>query len=71
MSEDERAQIADLLCAGHSPRSTARRLGGSPSTISRELPPQQQPRHRRLPALPGPASCRGSASQVEGRKAPA
>lgn len=37
LSEDERVQIADLLCAGHSLRSIARRLGRNPSTISREL----------------------------------
>ncbi|MEU9764086.1 IS30 family transposase [Streptomyces sp. NPDC047987] len=37
LSQDERIQIADLLCAGHSLRSIARQLGRSPSTISREL----------------------------------
>ncbi|MFJ2937975.1 helix-turn-helix domain-containing protein [Streptomyces sp. NPDC087219] len=37
LSEDERVQIADLLCAGHSLRSIARRLGRNPSTISHEL----------------------------------
>jgi transposase len=37
MSAEERIQIADLKLAGESVRSIGRRLGRSPSTISREL----------------------------------
>jgi transposase, IS30 family len=37
LSEDERVQIADLHQAGLSGREIGRRLGRSPSTISREL----------------------------------
>lgn len=37
LSEDERIEIADLVQAGEGVRAIARRLGRSPSTISREL----------------------------------
>ena len=37
LSEDERIELADLHRAGVSVREIARRLGGAPSTISREL----------------------------------
>lgn len=43
LSEDERIQIADLLCAGHSLRSIARQLGRNASTISRELHRNRNP----------------------------
>ncbi|MFD8403721.1 helix-turn-helix domain-containing protein, partial [Streptomyces anulatus] len=43
LSEDERVQIADLLCAGHSLRSIARELGRNASTISRELHRNRNP----------------------------
>ena len=37
LSEDERIEIADLVQAGEGGRAIARRLGRSPSTVSREL----------------------------------
>ena len=37
LSEDERIETADLVQAGEGVRAIARRLGRSPSTISREL----------------------------------
>lgn len=37
LSQDERIEIADLHCTGVSVREIARRLGRSPSSISREL----------------------------------
>src|SRR6516225_8726652 len=43
LSEDERVQIADLRQAGAGVRAIARRLGRSPSTISRELRRNRDP----------------------------
>jgi len=37
LSEQERIQIADLASRGHGPTAIGKALGGSPSTISREL----------------------------------
>ena len=44
LSEDERIEIADLVQAGEGVRAIARRLGRSPSTISRELRRNAHPR---------------------------
>ena len=50
LSEIDRWEIARLLEAGHGVRAIARRTGRSPSTISRELRRNQDPRvHRYLP----------------------
>ncbi|MGW6413182.1 helix-turn-helix domain-containing protein [Streptomyces vinaceus] len=57
LSEDERVQTADLLRAGHSLRSIARRLGRGPSTISRELHRNSNPTQAPT-SLSGPSGMR-------------
>src|SRR5258708_21246324 len=49
LSEKERVQIADLRAAGAGVRAIAGQTGRSPSTVSRELPRNQDPDHRHQP----------------------
>jgi transposase, IS30 family len=49
LSEQERIMIADLLCAKLSVRGIARRLGRSPSTVSREIRRNRDPDGRYRP----------------------
>lgn len=51
LSFAEREEIALLFACGRGVREIARRLGRSPSTVSRELPERGDP--GRLPGVPG------------------
>ncbi|WP_425425355.1 helix-turn-helix domain-containing protein [Amycolatopsis saalfeldensis] len=58
LGEDDRVHIADRLREQATIRQIAAELGRSPSTISREIPPQPPPRQRAVPATRRAGPCR-------------
>ena len=68
LSLAEREEIAILRAGGHGVREIARRLGRSPSTISRELD-RNAPARGRVPRHGRAAACRASRAATEDREA--